>query len=100
MADTLLVAGYNGRIVNVGINVGDDHPARLGLIVEKSLNIRGQVGSMGIGWDAVLRFLNRLPVDLSVIVSQRFELEESLMAFEAAEDRRQNIKIHIFNPNL
>jgi threonine dehydrogenase-like Zn-dependent dehydrogenase len=100
MAATLRVAGYNGRIVNVGINVGDDEPARLGLVVEKSLHIRGQVGSMGVSWDAVLRFMNRLPVDLSVIVSQRFEFEQSLKAFEAAEDRRTNIKIHIYNPNL
>jgi threonine dehydrogenase-like Zn-dependent dehydrogenase len=50
MATTLLVAGYGARIVNVGINVGDEYPARLGLVVEKQLSIRGQVGSVGIKW--------------------------------------------------
>ncbi|MFG1921801.1 zinc-binding dehydrogenase [Cryptosporangium sp. NPDC048952] len=100
MADTLLVAAYNGRIVNVGINVGGEQATRLGLIVEKSLNIRGQVGSTGVTWDAVLRFLGRLPVDLSQIISRRFDFEDSLDALTAAEDRKSNIKIHIHNPNL
>lgn len=100
MASTLLIAGYNGRIVNVGINVGDEVPARLGLIVEKSLNIRGQVGSVGITWADTIAFVNTLTVDLSSIVSQRFEFEDSLQAFDAAEDRKNNIKIHIYNPNL
>lgn len=100
MATTLLVAGYDGRIVNVGINVGDEHPARLGLIVQKQLSIRGQVGSVGVKWEDVLTFLGRMPYDLSVIVSQRFEFEDSLQALKAAEDRQNNIKIHIHNPHL
>ena len=100
MASTLLIAGYDGRIVNVGINVGDDHPARLGLIVEKQLSIRGQVGSVGCKWEDVLTFLGRMPYDLSIIVSQRFDFENSLAAFAAAEDRANNIKIHIHNTNL
>lgn len=100
MASTLLIAGYDGRIVNVGINVGDDHPARLGLIVEKQLTIRAQVGSVGIRWDDVLTFLGRMSYDLSVIVSKRFVFDDALSALQAAEDRRTNIKIHLTNPNL
>lgn len=100
MATTLLIAGYNSRIVNVGINVGDEVPARLGLIVEKSLNIRGQVGSAGITWADTIDFVNALPVDLSRIISRRFEFEDALKAFDAAEDRGNNIKVHIYNPNL
>lgn len=94
MATTLLTAGYGSRIVNVGINVGDEAPARLGLIVEKALTIRGQVGSVGV-WPAALRFLERIPVDLSVVVSQKFPLARARDAFTAAEDRRNNIKIHV-----
>jgi threonine dehydrogenase-like Zn-dependent dehydrogenase len=98
MATTLVVAGYDGRIINVGINVGDEQPARLGLIVEKQLSIRGQVGSVGVMWEDVLTFMDRMPHDLSVLVSQRFAFEDSLKALEAAEDRKNNIKIHIQNP--
>lgn len=100
MASTLLVAGYGARIVNVGINVGNDHPARLGLIVEKQLSIRGQVGSVGVKWADVLTFMSRMPFDLSIIVSQRFELEKALDALQAAADRRSNIKVHIYNADL
>lgn len=96
MASTLQIAAYGARITNVGINVGDAYPAHLGLIVEKALRIRGQVGSVGV-WPAALRFLDRLDVDLSVIVSRRFALPDALRALEAAEDRRNNIKIHITN---
>lgn len=96
MASALTMAGYGGRINNVGINVGQEHPTKLGLIVEKALTIRGHVGSVGV-WPAALRFLERTELDLSVIVSQRFALHDALKAFDAAEDRKNNIKIHIVN---
>ena len=96
MATTLLAAGYGARITNVGINVGNEQPARLGLIVEKSLSIRGQVGSVGV-WPAALRFLERTGIDLEPIVSKQFALTDALAAFEAAEDRRNNIKVHVAN---
>lgn len=94
MAATFMVAGYAANLTNVGINVGDKAPAPLGLIVEKALNIRGQVGSVGV-WPAAIRFLERVDVDLSVLVSQRFPLGGAVDALHAAEDRTNNIKIHI-----
>ena len=94
MAQTLQIAKYGGYITNVGINVGDTAPALLGLIVEKNLTIRGQVGSVGV-WPAAITFLGRQDVDLSVIVSEVFPLEEANQALEASAMRDQNIKIHV-----
>ena len=94
MAATLQVAGYGAHLTNVGINVGDTAAARLGLVVEKALHIRGQVGSVGV-WPAAIRFLERIDADLSGLVSQRFPLSEAVDALHAAEDRSNNIKIHI-----
>jgi len=94
MAATLQVAGYGAHLTNVGINVGDTATARLGLIVEKALHIRGQVGSVGV-WPAAIRFLGRIDADLSALVTQRFPLSEAVDALHAAEDRSNNIKIHI-----
>lgn len=96
MADTLRVAAYGARIVNVGIDVGEAVPASLGLIVGKALRIHGQVGSVDV-WPAAIRFLSRLPVDLSAIVSRRFELSRALEAFNAAQDRANNVKVHVTN---
>ncbi|MFC9362270.1 zinc-binding dehydrogenase [Rhodococcus sp. NPDC057014] len=96
MASTFDLATFGGRIVNVGINVGARAEAPLGRIVEKALKVQGNVGSFGI-WPAALRFLDRTGIDLSVIVSQQFTLEQSLEAFQAAERRDENIKIHITN---
>lgn len=94
MAQTLEVAKYGGYITNVGINVGDTATAQLGLIVAKSLRIRGQVGSVGV-WPAAITFLGRQNIDLSVIVSQVFPLEKAMEALAASEQRDKNIKVHV-----
>lgn len=94
MAQTLLVACYGGYITNIGINVGDTAEALLGLIVEKSLTIRGQVGSPGV-WPQAIAFLGRQKVDLAKIVSQEFPLDEARDALDASAARDKNIKIHV-----
>jgi threonine dehydrogenase-like Zn-dependent dehydrogenase len=94
MAQTLEVACYGGYITNIGINVGDKGEALLGLIVEKNLSIRGQVGSVGV-WPEAIRFLGRQDVDLSQIVSKVFPLEEARDALDASAARDKNIKIHV-----
>lgn len=97
MAQTFEVASYGGYITNIGINVGDVFPARLGLIVEKMLRIRGQVGSVGI-WPQAIRFLGRGGIDLRPLVSQVFPLDQATDALAASARRDVNIKIHI-RPN-
>lgn len=97
MASALEMACFGGRVVYVGINVGAVTEAPLGLVVEKALSVRGNVGSAGF-WPAAIRFLERTGLDLSPIVSARFCLEDGIAALEAAEDRRTNIKIHIHAP--
>jgi 2-desacetyl-2-hydroxyethyl bacteriochlorophyllide A dehydrogenase len=98
MAATLEVAGYGAHIVNVGINVGGTAISRPGLIVERALNIRGQVGSVGV-WPQAIRFLDRIQPDLSLLVTKTFKLSEGLAALEAAEDRVNNLKIHVSPDN-
>jgi threonine dehydrogenase-like Zn-dependent dehydrogenase len=97
MAQTLEVAAYGGYITNIGINIGGEPPAKLGLIVEKALRIRGQVGSVGV-WPQAIRFLGQTKIDLTPLVSQVFPLDEALAALEASAQRDVNIKIHI-RPN-
>ena len=94
MATALEVAGYAAQVTYVGINVGDSVATRPGLIVEKALAIKGQVGSVGV-WPAAIRFLDRLKCDLSLMVSQRYPLSSALDALKAAEDRSANIKVHV-----
>ncbi|ALJ21761.1 zinc-dependent alcohol dehydrogenase [Microbacterium sp. No. 7] len=97
MAQTLEAAAYGAYITNIGINVGDEHPARLGLIVEKMLRIRGQVGSVGV-WPQAIKFLGHTGIDLTPLVSQVFPLDEALTALAESSKRDVNIKIHI-RPN-
>jgi threonine dehydrogenase-like Zn-dependent dehydrogenase len=94
MAQTFEVACYGGYITNIGINVGDKSEALLGLIVEKNLTIRGQVGSVGV-WPEAIKFLGRQHVDISKIVSKVFPLEEANAALEASAAREKNIKVHV-----
>jgi L-iditol 2-dehydrogenase len=98
MASALQVAGFNARLVNIGIDVGRSAEAQLGLIQSKSLQIRGTIGSPGV-WPQTLRFLARSGLDLSPMVTRRFPLDEAPDAYEAARHTGENIKVHIENGN-
>ena len=80
---TLEVAGFNARLVNIGIDVGRSAEARLGLIQSKQLQIRGTIGSPGV-WPQTLRFLARTGLDLTPMVTRRFPLDAAPDAYAAA----------------
>lgn len=96
MAATLEVAGFNGRLVNIGIDVGRSAEAKLGLIQSKQLQVRGTIGSPGV-WQDTLRFLARTGLDLTPMISRRFTLAEAPDAYAAARRTNENIKVHIVN---
>src|SRR5436305_8663303 len=94
MAQALAIAGNHGRIVYVGIDVGNKVPAELGLIQARSLRIQGIVGSAGI-WPQAIRFLASGVVDPSPIVTARYPLDTAVEALGAASLGAGNIKVHI-----
>jgi L-iditol 2-dehydrogenase len=96
MAAALQVAGFNARLVNIGIDVGRSAEAQLGLIQSKQLQIRGTIGSPGV-WPQTLRFLARTGLDLTPMVTRRFPLDEAPDAYGAARRTDENIKVHIEN---
>jgi L-iditol 2-dehydrogenase len=96
MAAALEVAGFNGRLVNIGIDVGRSAEARLGLIQSKQLQVRGTIGSPGV-WPQTLRFLARTGLDLSAMVTRHFPLAEAPDAYAAARRTDENVKVHIEN---
>ncbi len=94
MAQALTVAGNHGRIVYVGIDVGREVPAELGLIQARSLRIQGIVGSAGI-WPQAIRFLASGVVDPALIVTAHYPLDTATQALKAASPEAGNIKVHI-----
>jgi L-iditol 2-dehydrogenase len=96
MAASLQVAGFNARLVNIGIDVGRSAEAQLGLIQSKQLQLRGTIGSPGV-WPQTLRFLARTGLDLSPMVTRRFPLDDAPDAYAAARRTDENIKVHIEN---
>ncbi|MGW1345831.1 zinc-dependent alcohol dehydrogenase [Kribbella sp. NPDC002412] len=96
MAATLEVAGFNGRLVNIGIDVGRSATAKLGLIQSKQLQIRGTIGSPGV-WPETLRFLARTGLDLTPMITSRYPLERAPEAYLAARRTDENVKVHIEN---
>ena len=94
MAATLEVAGFNARLVNIGIDVGRSAPALLGLVQSKQLQIRGCIGSPGV-WPQTLRFLATTGLDLSPMVTRRFDLAQAPEAYAAARRTDENVKVHI-----
>jgi len=94
MATSLEIAGLEARLVFVGISIGVEGTADLGLIQSKALRVRGQIGSAGV-WPATIRFLASGLVDASRIVTARYPLGSALDALAAARDTRENIKVHI-----
>ena len=94
MSTALELAGLGARVVNIGINVGDSTPARLGLIQSKELQIRGIIGSPGI-WPQTIAFLDRTGIDLSPLVSSIFPLAEADQAMERVLNDKSQIKVHM-----
>jgi L-iditol 2-dehydrogenase len=94
MAQALEIAAFKGRVGYIGIDVGRDAPAKLGLIQSKELTITGSIGSPGV-WPDTLRFMAQTGIDLSSLVTQRFEVDSAVDAVDAARNPAQTIKAHI-----
>jgi 2-desacetyl-2-hydroxyethyl bacteriochlorophyllide A dehydrogenase len=94
MAVALEIAGFRGRLVNVGIDVGGSAPAKLGLVQSKELRIRGIIGSPGV-WPRTLRFLARAGVDLSPLVTATVPLAEADKAIDIVRTDRDQVKVHL-----
>jgi L-iditol 2-dehydrogenase len=94
MARALELAAFKGRVAYVGINVGGDAPARLGLIQSRELKITGSIGSPGV-WPDTLRFLANSRIDMTPLVTQRFDVAHALDALDAAHHPETTIKAHI-----
>ena len=94
MAAALEVAGFEARLVYIGIDVGGSAPAALGLIQSKSLQVRGIIGSPGV-WPQTLRFLSRSQVDLSALVTSSFDLAKADQAIATVMQDRSQVKVHL-----
>lgn len=94
MATALEVAGFQARVVYIGIDVGGSAPAKLGLFQSKELQARGIIGSPGV-WPQTLRFLSRSGVDLSPLVTSSYALAEADRAIGAVLEDKSQVKVHI-----
>jgi L-iditol 2-dehydrogenase len=94
MAQALEIATFKARIGYIGIDVGREAPAKLGLIQSKELTITGSIGSPGV-WPETLRFMAQAGIDLSSLVTQRFTIDTATDALEAAQRPTETIKAHI-----
>jgi L-iditol 2-dehydrogenase len=95
MAQALELASFRGRIAYIGIDVGQEAPAKLGLIQSKELRITGSIGSPGV-WPETLRFLANSGIDLSSIVTEHFDVDGAVDALETAHHPTPStIKAHI-----
>lgn len=94
MATALELVAFQGRIAYIGIDVGREAPAKLGLIQSKELRITGSIGSPGV-WPETLRFLANSGIDLSPLVTQHFGIDDAVAALDAAHHPESTIKAHI-----
>jgi threonine dehydrogenase-like Zn-dependent dehydrogenase len=88
------VAGFQARLVYIGIDVGGSVPAKLGLFQSKELQARGIIGSPGV-WPQTLRFLSRSGVDLSPLVTGSYPLARADEAVGAVLTDKSQVKVHI-----
>ena len=95
MASALELVAFQGRIAYIGIDVGQEAPAKLGLIQSKELRITGSIGSPGV-WQETLRFLAGSGLDLTPLVTDRFNVDQALAALDTAHHPTPaTIKAHI-----
>jgi L-iditol 2-dehydrogenase len=96
MASALDLAGFEARVVFVGIDTGGRAEALLGQIQSKALTARGIIGSPDV-WPAALRFLARTGIDLAPVVTASFPLGRATDALEAAQQTDRNVKVQMVN---
>jgi L-iditol 2-dehydrogenase len=95
MARALELVAFQGRVAYIGIDVGGQAPAKLGLIQSKELRITGSIGSPGV-WPQTLRFLANSGIDMTPLVTQRFDVDHAVDALEAAHHPGpRDIKAHM-----
>jgi L-iditol 2-dehydrogenase len=95
MAQALELVCFQGRIAYIGIDVGQEAPAKLGLIQSKELRITGSIGSPGV-WPETLRFLANSGIDLSSLVTEHFGVDRAVDALDTAHHPSPStIKAHI-----
>lgn len=95
MAQALELVTFQGRVAYIGIDVGQEAPAKLGLIQSKELRITGSIGSPGV-WPETLRFLAHSGIDLSAIVTEHFTIDSAEAALRTAHHPTPaTIKAHI-----
>ncbi|HKJ56209.1 MAG TPA: zinc-binding dehydrogenase [Nitriliruptoraceae bacterium] len=94
MADALRLAAFRARVVFIGIDVGSEVAAPLGMIQSKELDIKGIIGSPGV-WPQTLRFLANSGVDLTPVVTSQYELGSADDALGAVLGDRSQVKVHI-----
>ena len=97
MASALRLAAIGARITFVGISIGNEATANLGLIQSKALQVRGIIGSAGL-WPQTIRFLAGGAIDPTAIVTAQFPLVDGLSALSAARDTASNVKVQITFP--
>ena len=93
-ASALETVGLEGRVVYVGISIGVQASADLGLVQSKALRIRGMIGSAGV-WPQTIRFLATSGLDPARIVTADFPPAQALAALDAARDTSANVKVQI-----
>ena len=94
MATAIRIAAHGARLGFIGIDVGREASAPLGLIQSKALRITGTIGSPGV-WPEAIRFLERTGIDLSPLVTERFGIDEAVEALAASRDGARNLKVHV-----
>ncbi len=94
MSSAIKIAAHGARLGFIGIDVGNEASAPLGLIQSKGLTITGTIGSPGV-WPEAIRFLERTGIDLSPLVTERFDVDGALDALAASRDGARNLKVHV-----
>ena len=94
MANAFPIAGLNGRVVLVGIDIGGSTNVQIGLVQSKALQVRGIIGSAGL-WPRTIRFMATSGVDTSPLLTASFPLADAAAALDAARDTSRNVKVQI-----
>lgn len=94
MANAIRIAAHGARLGFIGIDVGNEASAPLGLIQSKGLTITGTIGSPGV-WPDAIRFLERTHVDLSPLVTEVFAIGDAVEAIASSRDSAKNLKVHV-----
>jgi len=93
MSGALESAGFDARVLFLGVSTPREFPARLGLVQERRLTVISSMGAPVEIWPAAIRYAENTGIDLSSLVTSVLSFSQCEEGIARAQNAATDIKV-------